>query len=138
MILPWIPIILGTSLQLIQRLGTARGSRPGISLSMRPANERRRYIVTTPLIGWAHIKTDSLIFRWVGVTWLEDVPKLRRDKVSLLAKSSYCLFIIGMILELTRVFYTFIIILCHVYVYMCLLIFVDMYICSKMRHIVWH
>ena len=26
----------------------------GISLGMRPANERRRYIVTTYLIGWAH------------------------------------------------------------------------------------
>ena len=27
---------------------------PGISLGMHPANERRRYIVTTSLIGWAH------------------------------------------------------------------------------------
>ena len=26
----------------------------GISLGMRPANERRRYTVTTSLIGWAH------------------------------------------------------------------------------------
>ena len=26
---------------------------------MRPANERRRYIVTTSLIGWAHIQNDS-------------------------------------------------------------------------------
>ena len=26
----------------------------GISLGMRPANERRRYIVTTSLIGWVH------------------------------------------------------------------------------------
>ena len=25
----------------------------GISLGLRPANERRRYIVTTSLIGWA-------------------------------------------------------------------------------------
>ena len=27
----------------------------GISLGMRPANERRRYILTTSLIDWAHI-----------------------------------------------------------------------------------
>ena len=27
---------------------------PGISLGMRPANERRRYIVTMSLIGWEH------------------------------------------------------------------------------------
>ena len=26
----------------------------GIILCMSPANERRRYIVTSPLIGWAH------------------------------------------------------------------------------------
>ena len=26
----------------------------GISLGMRPANERRRYNVTTSLIGWVH------------------------------------------------------------------------------------
>ena len=26
----------------------------GISLAMRAANERRRYIVTVSLIGWAH------------------------------------------------------------------------------------
>ena len=26
----------------------------GISLGMRPANEKRRYVVTTSLIGWAH------------------------------------------------------------------------------------
>ena len=31
---------------------------PGISLGMRTANETRRYIVTTSLIGWAHTKTD--------------------------------------------------------------------------------
>ena len=27
----------------------------GISLAVRPANENRRYIVKTSLIGWAHI-----------------------------------------------------------------------------------
>ena len=30
--------------------------KPGIILCMRPANERRRYIVTSPLIGWVHTK----------------------------------------------------------------------------------
>ena len=29
-----------------------------MSLGMRPANERRRYIVTTSLNGWAHTETD--------------------------------------------------------------------------------
>ena len=29
-------------------------SLSGMSLGMRPANERRRYIVTMSLIGWAH------------------------------------------------------------------------------------
>ena len=32
----------------------------GISLGMRPANERRRYNVTTSLIGWAHTQTDMI------------------------------------------------------------------------------
>ena len=30
----------------------------GISVGMLPANERRHYNVTTPLIGWAHTYTD--------------------------------------------------------------------------------
>ena len=30
----------------------------GIILCMHPANERRRYIVTSSLIGWAHIQND--------------------------------------------------------------------------------
>ena len=30
---------------------------------MRPANERRRYIVTTSLIGWAHTGTDTWIMK---------------------------------------------------------------------------
>ena len=29
----------------------------GISLGMRPANDRHRYIVTTSLIGWANTYT---------------------------------------------------------------------------------
>ena len=31
----------------------------GILLCMRPANERRRYIVTSPPIGWAHTRNDT-------------------------------------------------------------------------------
>ena len=31
---------------------------PGFILGMHPANERRRYIVTSPLIGWAHTSND--------------------------------------------------------------------------------
>ena len=36
--------------------------RPGIILCMRPANERRCYIVTSSLIGWAHSQNDP----WKG------------------------------------------------------------------------
>ena len=40
---------------------TDRGySLAGISLGMRPANERRRYNVKTSLMGWAHTSTDPL------------------------------------------------------------------------------
>ena len=41
---------------------------PGIILCMRPANERRRYIVTSSLIGWAHTQNDpwwTLCTLWV-------------------------------------------------------------------------
>ena len=42
---------------------------PGISLGMHPANERRRYIVTTSLIGWAHTQNDPwpilIMFCWL-------------------------------------------------------------------------
>ena len=34
---------------------------PGIILCMRPDNERRRYIVTSSLIGWAHAQNDPLV-----------------------------------------------------------------------------
>ena len=34
--------------------GTVMTKFAGISLDMRPANERRRYNITTSLIGWAH------------------------------------------------------------------------------------
>ena len=35
---------------------------------MRPANERRPYIVTTSLIGWAHTYTDPWFFNGVSYT----------------------------------------------------------------------
>ena len=47
----------------------------GIILGMHPANERRRYTVTSPLIGWAHTQNDpcfSSIFTEVcslGFSW---------------------------------------------------------------------
>ena len=33
----------------------------GINLCMRPANGRRRYIVTSSLIGWAHMQNDPCL-----------------------------------------------------------------------------
>ena len=33
---------------------------PGIIMCMRPASERRRYIVTSSLIGWAYTKKWSM------------------------------------------------------------------------------
>ena len=38
----------------ISSSGISAFGKPEISLGMHPANERRRYIVTTSLIGWAH------------------------------------------------------------------------------------
>ena len=35
---------------------------PGIILGMCPANQRRCYIVTSSLIGWAHTQKDPMIF----------------------------------------------------------------------------
>ena len=47
----------------------------GIILYMRPANERRRYIVTASLIGWVHTQNDPwrmqncvyLIYVFLGI-----------------------------------------------------------------------
>ena len=37
---------------------------------MRPANERRRHIVTSSLIGWAHTQNDPfLIYRGLEISW---------------------------------------------------------------------
>ena len=43
----------------------------GTSLGMPPANERRRYIVTTSPIGCAHTSTDSCFYTWA--TQLSDI-----------------------------------------------------------------
>ena len=38
--------------------------KSGIILYMRPANERRRYILTSSLIGWAHTQNDPCLIRY--------------------------------------------------------------------------
>ena len=38
-------------------------------LCMRPANERRRYNVTSPLIGWVHTQNDPCYDIWQDVKW---------------------------------------------------------------------
>ena len=43
---------------LLQFLDYESSVSPGIILCMRPANERRRYTVTPPVIGWAHTQND--------------------------------------------------------------------------------
>ena len=43
------------------KVGSSLGSS-GIILCMCPANERRRYIVTSSPIGWAHTQNDPWIF----------------------------------------------------------------------------
>ena len=46
----------------------------GISVGMRPANERRRYNVKTSLMGWAHSYTDPLDSECkilsLNITWI--------------------------------------------------------------------
>ena len=37
----------------------------GIILCMRPANERRRYKVTSSLIGWAHAQNDAWKYSYI-------------------------------------------------------------------------
>ena len=77
----------------------------GISLGMRPANERRRYIVTTSLIGWEHTlgmvtsskieKNDSLQHKIIGTrnfylrkcyTWLVYLQQGVRSKHGFMTK----------------------------------------------------
>ena len=40
-------------------------SGSGLILGLRPANERRRYFVTTSFIGWAQIQNHD-VFHWLG------------------------------------------------------------------------
>ena len=47
---------LSFTVEHVDHVGT---NHVGIILHMRPANERRRYIVTSSLIGWAHAQYDS-------------------------------------------------------------------------------
>ena len=42
-----------------RRYGTPWTCSPGLILGLRPANERRRYFVTTFLIGWAQTRNQS-------------------------------------------------------------------------------
>ena len=64
----------------------------GIILWMRPANERRRYIVTSSLIGWAHTQNDPCAWLWRFIflqLWSSGMPGI----VSLRKESSnikYC------------------------------------------------
>ena len=45
---------------------------PGLNLGLRPANERRRYFVTTSLIGWAQSVESALWFPMPEPTWINE------------------------------------------------------------------
>ena len=51
-------VMMPTSLSLLASHVVVMNTVPGIILWMRPANERRRYNVTSSLIGWAHSQND--------------------------------------------------------------------------------
>ena len=38
---------------IVSLIGVNSNNQPGLNLVLRPPNERRRYFVTTSLIGWA-------------------------------------------------------------------------------------
>ena len=42
--------------------GVFHESLPGMILGLRPANERRRYFVTSSLISWVQAKNQSCLF----------------------------------------------------------------------------
>ena len=50
-----------TTLKKMGKCVTLIHYEAGIILWMRPANERRRYIVTSSLIGWAHRQNDPWV-----------------------------------------------------------------------------
>ena len=57
----------------------AYGLNAGSALvCMRPANERRRYIVTTPLIGWAQTETEF----WFGVCPCRSIDEVMAIMIS--------------------------------------------------------
>ena len=71
---------------------------PGIISYMRPANERRRYNVTSSLIDWAHRQNDSAKFveqkvellmihdphimgKYAGKPWLHSISKRKKTNM---------------------------------------------------------
>ena len=78
-----------------QKYDPVRALASGISLGMRPVNERRRYIVTTSLIGWTYTWTDSCCIYnehkcppYPAVAEESDVAETRRQSLSYSASSS--------------------------------------------------
>ena len=47
---------------------------PGIIMCMRPANVRRRYIVTSSLIGWEHTQNDLCVITKPQIKSLQGKP----------------------------------------------------------------
>ena len=62
---------------------------PGIFLWMRPANGRRRYIVTSSLIGWAHTQNDPWGSRLLCVLYA--FPRARSSKLKQICICLYSL-----------------------------------------------
>ena len=52
----WNKLCIHALNSLVVPLGCV--DKAGITLGVRPANEKRHYIVTTSLIGWEHTQTD--------------------------------------------------------------------------------
>ena len=80
---------------------TQSGLRPfhaGIILCMHPANERRRYNVTSSLIGWAHSCNDtwfhvcvlgSSCVLWQSLSWKQNAVQCCHNKVNFLQKKTW-------------------------------------------------
>ena len=62
----WCPVSLRRQV-IISMVLTMLNKQAGIILCMRPANERRRYSVTSSLIGWAHAQNAPWTGGWVGL-----------------------------------------------------------------------
>ena len=52
----------GTGIDVLGKHTTL--SQAGTGLALRPANERRGYIITTSLIGWAHHIITTFFIGW--------------------------------------------------------------------------